>query len=88
MRGEALNRRRLAILRFLAVRTSEGEAPPSVREVGARVGLKSTKSAYGHLRWLEEEGYLEREGARARSVRLTEKGWEVRAHRVAPRGAA
>ncbi len=75
--AEALSRRRLEILRFLARRASEGEGSPSVREVGAAVGLRSSRSAHGNLRWLEEEGYVRVEGARARGVRLTERGWEV-----------
>ncbi|MGH3145477.1 MAG: transcriptional repressor LexA, partial [Rubrobacter sp.] len=46
---------------------------------GEAVGLRSSQTAYKHLKKLEEAGYLEREGAtrRARGVRLTEKGWEA-----------
>jgi len=72
---ETVNQRRLEVLRFLAFRASKGESPPSVREVQVAVGLRSTKSAYGHLRRLEEAGYLQREGSRARGTKLTEKGW-------------
>ena len=72
---ETVNQRRLEVLRFLAFRSSKGESPPSVREVQVAVGLRSTKSAYGHLRRLEEAGYLQREGSRARGTKLTEKGW-------------
>ena len=72
---EALNQRRLEILRFLALKASKGASPPSVREVQAAVGLRSTKSTYGHLRRLEEAGYVQREDSQARGTRLTEKGW-------------
>ena len=72
---EVLNQRRLEVLRFLASRASKGASPPSVREVQAAVGLRSTKSTYGHLRRLEEAGYVEREGSQARGTKLTEKGW-------------
>jgi repressor LexA len=72
---EALNQRRLEVLRFLASRASKGASPPSVREVQAAVGLRSTKSTYGHLRGLEEAGYVEREGSQARGTKLTERGW-------------
>ena len=65
------------MLRFLAMRVSSGEGAPSVREVGAAVGLRSSRSAYENLRWLAAEGYVEMEGARARGIRLTEGGWEV-----------
>jgi repressor LexA len=72
---EAPNRRKLEILRFIASRASKGENPPSVREVGAAVGLRSSRSAHAHLEWLEEVGYVERSGSGVRTVRLTEKGW-------------
>src|SRR4051812_12682513 len=58
---EPLSQRRLEVLRFLALRASRGASPPSVREVQDTVGLRSTKSTYGHLKRLEEAGYVERE---------------------------
>jgi repressor LexA len=72
---EPLSQRRLEVLRFLALRASRGASPPSVREVQDTVGLRSTKSTYGHLKRLEEAGYVERESSRARGTKLTEKGW-------------
>ena len=48
-----------------------------MREVGAAVGLRSPQAAYKHLKRLEEAGYIERDGRKARSTRLTQKGWEV-----------
>src|SRR5215213_9326355 len=51
---EAPNRRKLEILRFIASRASKGENPPSVREVGAAVGLRSSRSAHAHLERLED----------------------------------
>src|SRR5215210_7245230 len=74
---EAPNRRKLEILRFIASRASKGENPPSVREVGAAVGLRSSRSAHAHLERLEEVGYVERSGSGVRTVRLTEKGWSA-----------
>jgi len=70
---------RMEMLRYLARMASRGEGPPSVREVGQAVGLRSSQTAYKHLKKLEEEGYVEREGARrrARGIRLTGKGWEA-----------
>ncbi|QYJ16528.1 LexA repressor [Rubrobacter xylanophilus DSM 9941] len=67
--------RRLRILRYLARREAAGEAPPSGREVAAAAGLRSSQTAHHHLGRLEEEGYLRREGRRAKTVRLTERGW-------------
>ena len=68
---------RMEILRHLARLGARGKEPPSVREVGEAVGLRSSQTAYKHLKRLEEAGYIERGGRRARGIRLTEKGWEA-----------
>lgn len=70
---------RTEMLRHLARGAARGEGPPTVREVGEAVGLKSSQTAYKHLKRLEEAGYVEREGfaRRARGIRLTGKGWEA-----------
>jgi repressor LexA len=82
---EPLQPRRERILRHLARRAGAGEPPPSVREVAADAGLRSSQTAYYHLKKLEEEGYVAREGGRAKMIRLTEKGWEA-AGRIALMG--
>ena len=82
---EPLQPRRERILRHLARRAGAGEPPPSVREVAADAGLRSSQTAYHHLKKLEEEGYVAREGGRAKMIRLTEKGWEA-AGRIALMG--
>lgn len=70
--------RRMQVLKYLARCFGEGEGSPSVREVGEAVGLSSSQTAYKYLRQLEEDGFIERRGGgRARSVRLTERGWEA-----------
>jgi repressor LexA len=74
---EPLQPRRERILRFLARRAGAGEPPPSVREIAAEAGLRSSQTAYHHLRKLVEEGYVAREGGRAKMIWLTEKGWET-----------
>ena len=68
---------RMEMLRHLARASARGEWSPSVREVGEAVGLRSSQTAYKHLKRLEDAGYVERGGGRARGVRLTEKGWEA-----------
>jgi repressor LexA len=82
---EPMHPRRERILRHLARRAGAGEPPPSVREVAAAAGLRSSQTAYHHLRKLEEEGYVAREGRRAKMIWLTEKGWEA-AGRIALMG--
>src|SRR5215217_2637489 len=74
---EPLQPRRERILRFLARRAGAGEPPPSVREVAAAAGVRSSQTAYHHLKKLEEEGYVGRGGGRAKMIWLTNKGWEA-----------
>jgi repressor LexA len=69
---------RMEMLKHLAHVAAKGEGPPTVREVGQAVGLRSSQTAYKHLKKLEEAGYVERQGGRrARGLWLTEKGWET-----------
>jgi repressor LexA len=78
--GEALHLRRVEILRYLARRASVEGPPPSVREIGAAVGLSSSQTVHHHLGRLEEEGYVMRVGRGARTLGLTGKGWEAAGH--------
>ncbi|MET8438456.1 winged helix-turn-helix transcriptional regulator [Streptomyces sp900116325] len=48
-----------------------GEAPSTVREIGAAVGLSSSSSVLYQLRRLEQAGVLARERYRSRSVRTS-----------------
>lgn len=75
--GEALQSRRVEILRYLARRAGTDGPPPSVREIGLAVGLRSSQTVHHHLGRLEEEGYVARERGAARALRLTGKGWEA-----------
>jgi repressor LexA len=43
---------------------------PSVREIGGRFGIKSTKTVAAHLQALAEKGWVERDPSRSRGVRL------------------
>jgi repressor LexA len=54
------------LLDFLAENTYQ----PSVREIGRRFKIKSTKTVAELLQSLAEKGYIEREGARSRGVRI------------------
>ena len=73
--AEHLFEKRLEILKHLARRAGGVGAPPSVREIGRAVGLKSTQTVHHHLGRLEADGYVERLGDRSRTPVLTEKGW-------------
>jgi repressor LexA len=76
---EDLHSSRLRILEFLA-RWDQTLGPPTVREIGEAVGLRSAQTVHHHLAKLEDEGHIERGGApsrKRRPLRLTGKGWEA-----------
>lgn len=64
-----LNNTQKKIYEYLAERSQNG-VPPSVREIGAAVGLKSTSSVQANLEALEEAGYIERDPLLKRSIRV------------------
>ncbi len=43
---------------------------PSIREIGERFGIKSTKTVSEHLQALADKGFLERDPSRSRGVRI------------------
>ena len=56
----SLNKREKAIVKFIEKHIKANGYPPSVREIGKSVGLKSTATVHGYLASLEEKGYIKR----------------------------
>ena len=46
--------------------------PPSVREIGELVGLKSTSSVHAHLNTLEKKGYIRKDPTKPRTIEITD----------------
>ena len=64
-----INETQRKIYEFLVERSSDG-VPPSVREIGAAVGLRSTSSVQTNLDALEAAGYIQRDPLLKRSIRI------------------
>ena len=64
-----INNTQKAIYDYLCEKAQDG-IPPSVREIGAAVGLSSTSSVHANLKKLEEAGYIERDPLLKRSIRI------------------
>jgi repressor LexA len=75
--AEHLFEKRLEILKYLARRAEDVGAPPSIREIGRAVSLKSAQTVHHHLGKLETDGYIERLDDRSRTAVLAEKGREA-----------
>lgn len=58
--------RRRAILETISRHVGEHGSPPTLRELGATVGLRSPSTVLQHLNMLRHAGYLRRDGRHAR----------------------
>ena len=70
----ALNKREKAILKFIEKSIKNNGYPPSVREIGKSVGLKSTATVHGYLASLEEKGFIKKESQKGRTLKLLKGG--------------
>lgn len=71
---EVLTSRQVVVLRFIAEHTSRNGAPPTLREIGRRLGIRSTNGVNDHLKALERKGMLVRRSMLTRSLVLTTAG--------------
>ena len=70
----SLNRREKAILKFIEKQVKLNGYPPSVREIGQAVDLKSTATVHGYLASLEKKGYIKKESQKGRTLKLLKGG--------------
>ncbi|MBP8613325.1 MAG: transcriptional repressor LexA [Firmicutes bacterium] len=69
---EELTFQQARVLEVICEYIREKGYPPSVRELGERLGLKSTATVHSHLRTLERKGYLERTAQKSRAFNVVE----------------
>jgi repressor LexA len=66
---QGLTQRQQMVLDFIRQSISDRGYPPTLREIGARMGIRSTNGVNDHLRALERKGYLTREDMKSRALR-------------------
>jgi repressor LexA len=69
-----LTQRQQMVLDFIRQSIHDRGYPPTLREIGARMGIRSTNGVNDHLRALERKGYLTREDMKSRALRPTNLG--------------
>lgn len=67
---QALTDRQRAVLDYIHVSIQDRGYPPTLREIGNHLGIRSTNGVNDHLRALERKGYLTREDMKSRTLRL------------------
>ena len=70
----SLNKREKAILKFIEKQINANGYPPSVREIGKAVDLKSTATVHGYIAALEQKGYIKKESQKGRTLKLLKGG--------------
>ncbi|WP_455138845.1 transcriptional repressor LexA [Thermophilibacter sp.] len=68
-----LSKRQLAIYDYIRAYSDEHGYPPSVREIGAAVGLASPSTVHMHLKVLEERGLIKRDSKKPRTIEVVDK---------------
>jgi repressor LexA len=66
---EQTTERQRRILEVIREFTAERGYPPSVREIGERVGLSSSSTIHAHLKTLEKHGLISRDPTKPRALR-------------------
>lgn len=78
---QGLTDRQHQVLDYIRQSINERGYPPTLREIGAHMGIRSTNGVNDHLRALERKGYLTREDMKSRALRPRELDAEERAMR-------
>jgi repressor LexA len=66
---EPLTDRQKAVLDYIGRSIEKRGYPPTLREIGEHMGIRSTNGVNDHLKALEKKGYLEREDLKSRALR-------------------
>jgi repressor LexA len=68
---QKLTHRQEMVLQYIQSSITERGYPPTLREIGNFMGIRSTNGVNDHLRALERKGYLTREDMKSRALRPT-----------------
>ena len=69
-----LTTKQRTILLFIAEYIDQNGFPPTIRELGEGVGIRSTNGVNDHLKALERKGYILRGATKSRALTLTPTG--------------
>jgi repressor LexA len=77
---QGLTQRQQMVLDYIRQSITDRGYPPTLREIGARMGIRSTNGVNDHLRALERKGYLTREDMKSRALRPTHLAGQGNGH--------
>ena len=68
-----LSEKQQEIFSYIQTTIKQEGFPPSVREIGRAVGLRSPSTVHAHLLVLKENGYIDRVDGKTRAIRIPEE---------------
>ena len=80
-----LTARQRQVFDFIESKIQEWGYPPTIREIGEHLGIKSTNGVADHLKALKRKGYLQQRGHKSRTLIPTEPAMsQTQANNVVP----
>ncbi|HVP69310.1 MAG TPA: transcriptional repressor LexA [Anaeromyxobacteraceae bacterium] len=79
---DALTDRQLEVLRYIARQIEEQGYPPTIREIGEALDIRSTNGVNDHLKALERKGYLTRDPVKSRALIPSARAKDALANRA------
>jgi repressor LexA len=73
-----LTTKQSAILAYIRTSIASRGYPPTVREIGAEFGIKTTNGVCCHLKALEKKKQIVREAGKSRAIRVVEQAPETK----------
>jgi repressor LexA len=79
---QGLTKRQEQTLDFIRRSIEDRGYPPTLREIGEHMGIRSTNGVNDHLRALERKGYLTREDMKSRALKLVQEDMPAPANKL------
>lgn len=76
--AEELTDRQQRVLQFIEMQIKKHGYPPTIREIGKHLGIKSTNGVNDHLNALERKGYVKRQEHKSRTLALVQPAQTVK----------
>ena len=77
MSENRITKKQEEILEYIKNVLLERGFPPTVREIGQAVKLKSTSSVHSHLESLEKNGYIRRDPTKSRTIEILDESFQL-----------
>jgi repressor LexA len=82
--ADELTDRQQRVLQFIETQIRKNGYPPTIREIGRHLGIKSTNGVNDHLNALQRKGYIKRQDHKSRTLSVVKGGLDDSGERAAP----